>query len=153
MLPFLSWLPMTGGMEANVVICAREAVRDGHWFPGTQNGAPRLRKPPLAHWTTAAGMVAARGWSLETAARWPSLLVARATVGAAVLIGSLAFATEGDGSTGVVTVTSLIFLIYAGKPSYDTQITLCVTVADLCLAAALFHRRKAALVGAGLALG
>src|SRR5207248_807840 len=39
-LPFLGSLPLTGGMEANVVIAAREAVRDGHWLPGTQNGAP-----------------------------------------------------------------------------------------------------------------
>ena len=36
-LPFLSWTPLTGGMEGNVVVAGRETVREGHWFPATQN--------------------------------------------------------------------------------------------------------------------
>ena len=151
-LPFLGWLPLTGGMEANVVIAAREAVRDGHWFPGTQNGAPRLRKPPLAHWTTAVGIMTARQWPSATAARWPTLLMASVTVGAVVVLGALVLGREGGLASGVVAATVMLFVTYARKASYDTQVTLWTTLADVGLAYALFRGRKWGLVVAGVAL-
>ena len=152
-LPFLGSLPLTGGMEANVVIAAREAVRDGHWLPGTQNGAPRVRKPPLAHWTTAAGVALAREWPSATAARWPTLLMASLMLVATVYFGTILFDAPVGIASGLIAGTSALFLMYARKASYDTQIALWVTIADAFLAAALFRSSKSALAAAGVALG
>src|SRR5438552_5308079 len=152
-LPLLGWLPLAGGMEANVVIAAREAVRDGHWFPGTQNGAPRLRKPPLAHWTTAVGIMTARQWPSATAARWPSLLMAAVTVGAVAVLGALVLGREGAVASGLIAGTMLLFITYARKASYDTQVTLWTTLADVGLGYALFRRNKSGLILAGVPLG
>lgn len=152
-LPFLSWVPITGGMEGNVIVAAREAVRDGHWFPGTQNGAPRLRKPPLAHWTTAAGMLAARGYSLATAARWPTLAAASAALGVTILLGSLVVGGDGGLWAALIAGSSAFFLIHARQASYDTQLTFWVTLTNFFLVVALFRGRKAALIPAGAALG
>lgn len=152
-LPFLSWVPITGGMEGNVIVAAREAIRDGHWFPGTQNGAPRLRKPPLAHWTTAVGMRATPRFSLATAARWPTLAAASLALSITILIGTLEFGADSGLGAGLIAGSTVFLLIHARQASYDTQLTLWVTLTNFFLVIALFRRRKAALIPAGAALG
>ena len=48
--------PLPDIMEARNLVAARECVDDGNCFVTTMNGVPRVRKPPLPTWVTAATM-------------------------------------------------------------------------------------------------
>jgi 4-amino-4-deoxy-L-arabinose transferase-like glycosyltransferase len=49
-------LPSVNNMEARNYVTAREILQDGSWLLPTMNGEPRIAKPPLPTWITAAFM-------------------------------------------------------------------------------------------------
>jgi len=151
--PTLNWIEFTGGMETNVVIAGIEAERDGNWLVPTQNGEPRTRKPPLAHWTTGIGLELWPG-SREFAARWPSLLCACAMLVACYSLGK----TLEDETTGLLAAlvcgSTILFLQFSRQASYDVQLAFWVACATAFLARAVVARQwMLGCCGAGVALG
>jgi hypothetical protein len=150
--PTLSWIEFSGGMENFNVATAVEVQRDGHWLIPTLSGEPRVKKPPLAHWLTAAGIDA--GGSLGWSARWPSLLAACLTVVAVYELGRALEDWHLGLTAACVAGSSILFLKFAWQASYDLHLALWVIAANVFLAHALFkERRWIGCAGAGLALG
>ena len=54
--PTLRWLEFSNGAEGLAVATAMEIRRTGRWLVPTLNDEPRLAKPPLTSWITAAAM-------------------------------------------------------------------------------------------------
>ena len=150
--PTLRWLDFRDGMENFNVITAMEMTRDGHWLLPTLNGAPRLQKPPLTQWITAWGISTSD--SLEWGARWPSLVLACIMLLAVYELGRVA----GDWRLGLTAAlacgTTVFFLRFARRASYDMQLATWVTVANVFLAKLVLERKWwLGCAGAGLALG
>jgi 4-amino-4-deoxy-L-arabinose transferase-like glycosyltransferase len=86
---------------------AREMMARGDWLIPTQNGVPRLQKPPLVYWCEALSM-SVFGVN-EFAARFP---VALATVGWFLAAGLLARRVVGSRSAGLA--GALALAMFAG---------------------------------------
>src|SRR3984957_20223637 len=86
---------------------AREMMARGDWLVPTQNGVPRLQKPPLVYWCEALSM-SVLGVN-EFAARLP---VALATVGWFLATGLLARRVVGSWSAGLA--GALILAMFTG---------------------------------------
>ena len=150
--PTLTWCDFSGGMENFNLETALEMSRDGHWLVPTLDGQVRTRKPPLAEWTTALGMLTPG--PLAWRARWPSLLCAALTILAVYELGRL----TGGTTLGLVAAcflgSSFLFLKFAREASYDTQLMLWVTLTNVCLSWAILRGRWwTGCAGAGIALG
>src|SRR5207248_798752 len=89
--PTLAWLEFSSTMENLVVATALEIRRDHVWLLPTLEGEPRVAKPPLAAWISAASIRPATFRSLDSPdprirasayralaweVRWPALLSA-----------------------------------------------------------------------------
>lgn len=150
--PTLIWLEFTGGMENFNVETALEMTRDGHWLIPTLDGQVRTKKPPLAEWITALGIRGSR--SLGWGARWPSLLCAALTLVAIYELGRLTGGPRLGLASMCIAGSTYLFLKFAREASYDTQLTLWVTAANVCLAWAILRGRWwLGCLGAGAALG
>jgi 4-amino-4-deoxy-L-arabinose transferase-like glycosyltransferase len=167
--PGLARRPFTNSMENIVVGSALEARRDGHWLVPTLEGEVRTRKPPLAVWVAAAGVRPATVAALNDAdparraaayerftweVRWSALLCSSLALVALYDLGR----TVGGPLAGVlapaIAATTLLLLEYARIASYDTQLTLWVTVCNAFLARAVLRRQyRLGFLGAGVAGG
>ena len=150
--PTLSWCEFTGGMENFNVETALEMTRDGHWIVPTLDGQVRTKKPPLAEWITALGILSSR--SLAWGARWPSLLCAALTLIGVYELGRLA----GGPRLGLVSMcicgSTYLFLKFAREASYDTQVAFWVTASNVFIAWIVLRGRWwVGCMGAGIALG
>lgn len=150
--PFPFWMELSGGMENFNVATAVEIRRHGNWLLPTLDGEPRTAKPPLAEWITAWGMgtSSSMGWG----ARWPSLAMSCLMLVAVYELGRV-IEDETLGLVGaLVCGTTLMFLKFSWQASYDVQVALWVTIADVGLAWAVFRgKRWAGCAVAGAALG
>jgi hypothetical protein len=143
--------------------------RGGPWFIPTLQGYPRLSKPPLAAWLTAA---AARPKTVEQLSsrdtprresafrafawqvRWPTLLSACLTLVATYFLGDLLLGRPVGLVSSIVCGSTLLFLRFCRGATTDVQLALWVAVANAFLALALFRGRYwIGLLGAGAATG
>src|SRR5258706_141792 len=169
--PTLSWLEFSGGMENLNIATALELRRDhpDNWLIPMLEGEPRIKKPPLTAWITAAAIrsqTVADLSSLEPAVRraaadrlawevrWPSLLAACLMLIAVYELGRVI----ADPATGLVAAliagTTVIFLKFSRSAMIDVHLGLWVTVANIFLAHAILKgRRWSGCIGAGVALG
>jgi 4-amino-4-deoxy-L-arabinose transferase-like glycosyltransferase len=169
-LPTLNWAEFHFTVERFLVQTAMEARRDGHWLAPTMEGKPRLRKPPLVTWVTAAAIrpatlndlshddADARRAAYDSftrQVRWPTLLAACLTL---LFIYELGRALV-DRTVGAVAMcvgaTNLCFLEYARLAMTDVHLMLWVTVADVAIIHLLGGRHRwtsAAVAGIALAL-
>src|SRR5207248_357026 len=101
-----------------------EVQRDGHWLIPTMNGEPRVKKPPLVHWLTAAGLATPgpRTW----AARWPSLVAACLTLIAVYELGRAVEYWQLGLTAACITGSYILFLKFAWQASYDLHLALWV---------------------------
>ncbi len=109
-------------MEARNLITAREMIDTDHWFLPTMFGQPRLAKPPLPTWLTAAAMLAgSAGLDTDLAVnRIPSALAGLLL--AASLFGLTRFWTKSTESAAWATAflaTSYMFVLMARRNSWD----------------------------------
>lgn len=167
--PTLPWLEFAGGSENLVVETVLEMRRGGPWFIPTLQGYPRLTKPPLTAWMTAA---AARPQTVERLStpdrgvreeafrafawqvRWPTLLSACAMLLAAYALGDTLFGRPAGLVAALACGSSLFFLRFCRGATTDVQLALWVTVTNAFLALAVLRRRHwLGFVGAGVALG
>lgn len=150
--PFLDRCELCGGMENFCVATAMEAARDGHWLVPTLNGEVRTKKPPLAQWVTAVGLKL--GGEHEFAARWPSLLLAAATIAVVIEWGSLIGGRTLGLVSGCVFAGNILFIKFAWTATYDTPLMLFVIAANYCLSIAIFEDKWLwPCAAAGLSLG
>jgi len=87
---------------------AREMIARGDWLTPTQDGVPRLQKPPLVYWCEIASF-SVLGTN-EFAARFP---VAVATIGWFIATGLIAYRVTGSRRAGLA--ASLLLSISAGS--------------------------------------
>jgi hypothetical protein len=178
-LPTLGWTQFHHSIENFNVATALELRRGGPWLVPTLQGIPRLAKPPLTAWLTAAALrpdtlrnldspdpavrALAYQW-LAVEARWPTLLalclllVATYELGRAVAGGR----HEGGGAAAhrvgltaaAAAATTFFFVRHAHFATTDVHLALWVGLANAALAASVFGRRYwRSLPLAGVALG
>ena len=169
--PTLAVLEFSGGMENLNIATALELRRDhpGNWLIPTLEGEPRVKKPPLTAWITAAAIrpkTVAQMYSRDPAkrdaadrqlaweVRWPSLLAACLMLIATYELGRVI----ADPTTGVVAAlicgTTLMFQKFSRSAMIDVHLGLWVMIANVFLAhAVLRQRRWIGCLGAGVALG
>lgn len=87
---------------------AREMIARGDWLTPTQDGVPRLQKPPLVYWCEIASFSVLG--ANEYAARFP---VAIATIGWFVATGLIAYRITGSRRAGIA--ASLLLSICVGS--------------------------------------
>jgi len=166
--PTLTWTDFSSGSENLNVATAMEIRRTGRWLVPTLQDRPRIAKPPLAAWITAALVpqsvldalsagdstgCAAAYRRLMWHARWPAVVAACLTIVAA---GALGWAC-GGGRLGVLVAVicggNYAFLRFMRWATTDVHLTLWTTAANVFIALALLHRRRwAGWTGAGLAI-
>ena len=167
--PTLSWSQFSGDSEDLVVQAVLEMRNGGPvWVPNL-SGHPRIRKPPLTTWISAAAVSSKtmRDLSSTTPAireaayrhlawevRWPAL------VAACLMLLAIAWTADMIGGPAhvipavVICGTSLLFLRYVRAATTDVYLALWVSVANACFTAALFQKRRwIGCVGGGLAVG
>src|SRR4051794_29102319 len=147
--PTLTWLEFSSSMENLVAATALEIRRTGHWLIPTLETEPRIAKPPLAAWISAATIRPATVRALDhpdprvrDAAyrqlaweiRWPGLFCGCVILLAVFDLGR----TVGGERAGIVAMlvagSTLYFLAFARLASTDTQLALWVTIANAAIA-------------------
>ena len=84
-LATIGWGDLYGHTEGQYAGAAREMIQSGRWLEPTNDGLPRLRKPPLLYWMMIASF---KMFGVSTAAaRLPIALGTVATVALTFLIG------------------------------------------------------------------
>src|SRR5688572_12548316 len=154
--PTLPWLEFFNGSEILNVTTAMEIRRTGNWLMPTLQGEPRIQKPPLTAWITAAsirqstmklmssadaGERAAGKRQLGWDARWAALLAACGMVAAAGVIGSIVGGSTLGVVSAVVCGTTLLFMRFARLATTDIHLALWVNVANVFLALAVLRGR------------
>ncbi len=139
-----------------------EIRRGGPWLFPTLQGEPRLAKPPLTAWVTAAFLrrstlaaidspaPSVRNSALDELAfeaRLPALLAMCLMLAVVYEMGRTIVATEGCGHTAgwvsaVVCGSTLIFLRQCRLATTDAPLALWVSLANLFLAKAVFQDRR-----------
>jgi 4-amino-4-deoxy-L-arabinose transferase-like glycosyltransferase len=168
--PTLTWLEFSSSMENLVAATALEIRRTGQWLIPTLETEPRIAKPPLAAWVSAATIRPATVRlldhpdarvrdaayrSLAWEIRWPGLLC-----GCVMLLAVFDLARTIAGSDGfahlamLVAGSTLYFLAFARLATTDVQLALWVTIANAAIARLLLRGVTwPAALAAGAALG
>ncbi|HEY1629064.1 MAG TPA: glycosyltransferase family 39 protein, partial [Tepidisphaeraceae bacterium] len=154
--PTLRWTPFSKLIENLNIETALEIRRGGPVLIPTLMNEPRVRKPPLTAWITAAAIdpltvqdmsspdAATResAWkNLAWETRWPALLCAAITLALAYELGVILLDHTGGILAAIVAGTNLLFLRYARSAATDVQLSLWVTAANVCLAKFVFQRK------------
>jgi 4-amino-4-deoxy-L-arabinose transferase-like glycosyltransferase len=154
--PTLDWMQFCYGVEKLNIATALEIRRGSPWLIPTLEGEPRVRKPPLTAWITAAAIDPATVQALSSLdpatrekacldlawqVRWPALLSACLMLVGIYELGQ----TLVDARTGLlallVAATSFYFVRFTRQTLTDIPLSLWVTVANVFLAKAIFDRR------------
>lgn len=145
-------MEFSGGMENFNIETALEMTRDGHWIVPTLDGEVRTKKPPLATWITALGILSSK--NLAFGARWPSLLMASLTLLGVYELGKLARGPTLGLVSACICGSMALFLKFAPLASYDTQFAFWVVVTNVFLARIVLRGEWwTGCVGAGIGLG
>ncbi|HEX2970747.1 MAG TPA: glycosyltransferase family 39 protein, partial [Tepidisphaeraceae bacterium] len=167
--PTLSWNEFSSGSENLNVATALEIRRTGHWLLPTLQGQPRIAKPPLTAWITAASIrpdtfralsssdPAVRDAAFHTLGfevRWSAVLAAAlmvlATYELALLIAGQPLAVF----SAIIFGTSYAFIRFSRISATDVHLALWVVIANYFFARAIFLGRNwSGLLGAGIAVG
>jgi 4-amino-4-deoxy-L-arabinose transferase-like glycosyltransferase len=165
--PTLRWIELTGGNENIVVETALEIRRNGTWLLPTMLGEPRIKKPPLVAWITAASM---RGQTLRELddpqrsdaayrdlawqVRWTGLLAGCLTIVATFALARLILNNRLALVAAAAVGTMILFQKYMRQSTTDVHLTLWVTVANAALAYGLLRRRwRGPTIVTAIALG
>jgi 4-amino-4-deoxy-L-arabinose transferase-like glycosyltransferase len=167
--PGLNWPQFTGDSETWVVQSILEISRGGPWWIPTLDAAPRVRKPPLTQWLSAAAVKSSTMTAIasrDPAIREPGYESFAWEVRLPVLIeGCLLLLAVGwlgellDGlATGIFAVlicgSSMLFVRFIRLAAPDVPLAMSVAWANLFLALAIVGKRvRLGFIGAGIALG
>lgn len=124
----LGYKPMDKTQEVRVAETAREMVENGDWLIPRLNGEPRLRKPPLAYWATAASY-AGFGDVNEFTARFASATFSMLTVLVVFFWARAALGIESALTISACLVSSYLALRYFHSAETDAILLFFVTLA------------------------
>ncbi len=129
-LGFLGSTELWGKREQRAGAEALDTVSRGHWLVAEIQGRPRLEKPPLPRWTTAA-LMAATGRRDEAIVRLPNALAALATVGLVYLLGLGLGGRAVALASGFALASSAYFVVEMRQAGNDGFLACCTTLALL----------------------
>ncbi|MBC7784463.1 MAG: glycosyltransferase family 39 protein [Burkholderiales bacterium] len=126
-------VPLTRTQEARVLVGAREMLGEPpeRWLIPQANGEPRLRKPPLAYWLSAASYQVF-GYGV-TQGRVPAMLSAWLTLAFTYLIGKRLFEARSGLYAAGCLFGSWLFFKYALLAETDGLVMCQMTVAAYAL--------------------
>src|SRR4051812_33066382 len=146
-----------------------EMRRGGPWLVPTLQGEPRIAKPPLAAWITAAAIRPQTIRNIETLdrnrrefgflflaiqSRWPALVSACLLIVGVFELGRAIRDSSFGFTSAVICATTYFVLRFARYTTTDIQLALWVTWGNVFLARAVLHGKWwSGCIGAGLALG
>lgn len=155
-LPTLRWPQFTGGNENIVVATALQMRQGGPWLVPHLDGEPRVKKPPLVAWITAAALRQSTLDALDSpdadvrrAAYVDLALEVRWTgvaAGCVLMLATFALARAlGGAAVGIaatmIVATNFLFLKFMRQSTTDVHLAMWVTIANACFTVALLHRR------------
>ncbi len=108
-LGFMGSVELWGKREQRAVAEAIDTIDNGHWLVARIQGRPRLEKPPLPRWTTAALMIAT-GRRDEAIARMPSALAAMGMVWLVYALGTRISSRSVGLASGLILTSSVFFV-------------------------------------------
>ena len=165
--PTLGWLDYSSGNENIVVQTALEMRHGGPKLLPQLDGDPRIKKPPLTTWLTAASMrptTLARlddpkqrddaYHDLAFQTRLPALLAACVVILATFEIGRVWGGPSVGLFAAMVVCTNYLFLKYMRQSTTDAHLAAWVAVANACFFHGLLRGRWwIAAIGGGVATG
>jgi 4-amino-4-deoxy-L-arabinose transferase-like glycosyltransferase len=169
--PTLSWLEFASGMENLVVATSLEIRRTEHWLLPELEGEPRVAKPPLAAWISAATIRCATDIALDSSdpeiraaayrrlaweLRWPGLAASCLMLLGIFDLGRTVAGARGGLLAMAVAGSTLYFFRFGRQATTDVQLALWASVANAALARFCLRRvtwRAALVAGAALGLG
>ncbi|MDG3006011.1 ArnT family glycosyltransferase [Paludisphaera mucosa] len=124
----LGSLELWGKREQRLAAEVLDTVENDHWLVARIQGRPRLEKPPLPRWSTAA-LAAVVGRCDETIIRLPGAFAALGTVVLTYLLG-LRFGGRPLGLTAaIILCTTPLFIAEARQAGQDVPLAFCTTLA------------------------
>ncbi len=167
--PTLAWQQFQNSIECIAVGSSLEARRDHHWLMPTFNGFTRTRKPPLTTWLSAAAVrpetvaeMSDPSRSIREQAfeqftrevRWPSLAATCLMLLVIFELGRVVGGTQVGFFAMLAAASNLLLLKYGRMATSDTQLSLWVAVANVCLARGLLLGQwRLGSIAGGIALG
>jgi len=127
-LGFLGSLELWGKREQRASAEALDTVENGRWLVAEIQGRPRLEKPPLPRWTTAA-LMALTGRRDEWVVRLPSALSALATVALIYALGARIGGRSLALAATMALCTTGLFIAELRQAGNDGPLGLCTTLA------------------------
>ena len=161
-------MEFTSASENVVIQAALEIRHGGPWWVPTVHGKPRITKPPLAAWISAAAMSDSTVAELSSSdplirqnayqrlafeVRAPAALSSALMLLGVYALGTLLLGPGVGLVAAIMAGTSLLLFRYGRTATTDVQIALWTTWANVCLAGALLRGRRWLLIPAGLFLG
>ncbi len=119
--------------EIRVLLTARDMARGGSWLIPHFRGQPRLRKPPLAYWVTAAAFRAAGRTDSPTVGRIPAAVAGLLLIVTIYLFGAFSLGRPQAFLAASMAATSFIFVRHARLAETDIFLCLFSTLAAACL--------------------
>lgn len=161
LLPAIQSRPLSETPEARVAVVAREMVQNDRWVLPTMGGEPRLNKPPLPYWLTAASAKVLAGSDgltqkvMTSATLLPPALLMALALFIVVLYGALVFGRAAGIISGLLLGLGLLVTRFAQMGFGDSTL-LFTTTWMLCSAAWLITTPRPGVLTAlslGVSLG
>lgn len=167
--PSLWFMEFASGSENLNAGTVFEMHRDGHWLIPTLNGEPRLTKPPLTAWTSAAfipqwafeGISSADQTTRDIAyhrvsffLRLPTLVLACGLILGTYWLGRAMESPRFGWAAAVVCASCVMFLRFGRAATTDVQLACWVGLANALFASLVFGSTRVwKLILLGIALG
>ncbi|MCC7519786.1 MAG: glycosyltransferase family 39 protein [Verrucomicrobiae bacterium] len=120
--------------EGQYAGAAKEMLSRGDWLLPTNNGLPRLQKPPLVYWALALSF---KIFGVNVfAARLPNAFACLAWIGATALLGRRVDSWRLGAYAALVLATSFGFFIFGHLIMPEPFLGVCITFAFWCLMSA-----------------
>jgi len=126
-LGFLGSTELWGKREQRAAAEAVDTVAHGHWLVGEIQGRPRLEKPPLPRWITAA-LIVVSGRSDEFVVRLPGALAALVVVALVYVWGRSVGGRAVGLASGFALASTPFFVVEMRQAGVDGFLTLFTTL-------------------------
>jgi 4-amino-4-deoxy-L-arabinose transferase-like glycosyltransferase len=158
-LGFLGSTDLWGKREQRASAEALDTVEHGHWLVAEIQGRPRLEKPPLPRWTTAALLRLGPGRD-EWAVRLPAAAAALGTIALVYALGRRLGGREVALASALALSSTVFFVVEARQAGNDAPLAFFTTLALYAAwrrlhgdAGGLGRRAWADVLGVALGLG
>lgn len=133
---------LVNSLETGYAVTVQETVRDGHWIVPTQNGLPRLLKPPIPFWVSAAACRLAGATEAPVALqRTCSAVFGGLTAILVYLFGCLLFDRRAGRWAGLIWATCYISVYEMRYARHDIYLTCFIALAMMGIWMVLESRR------------